>query len=174
MCCWNKWLIQQECRWQVSWAAVFCSASQLNNPVMLENTANIFSDGLQRRPLLTSQENSGWDHKCILSTASGCMTCLYRQWKAYSGLRIPHVNKILGSPKSNEDRFDRKIDLFKPRICTTCKENIHCILFRWKIYTVRKMGRLLWENKSVPTINLQATGELNTLTIRQKMFSLCI
>lgn len=42
-----------------SFSAAPLRSSQLTNPGMLENTANIFSDGLQRQPLLTSQENFG-------------------------------------------------------------------------------------------------------------------
>lgn len=64
------------------------------------------------------------------------MTCLYRPRSAYSGPCIPSVKEILGSRESNEDRFDKKIDLLKPRICTSCEENIHWVLSHNEISTV--------------------------------------
>lgn len=69
--------------------------------------------------------------------------------------------------KSNEDRFDRKIDLFKPWICTSGEENIHWILYRSEISTVWKMGHLLWENKSVPNFNIHAARDLFSLVINR-------
>lgn len=150
-------------------ASTSCNSLQLLFPpltsVMLENTANMFSDGLQTQPLLSSQENVGSEHKCILNMASGCVTCLHRPRSAYSGPRIPRVKEILASPESNEDRFDRKIDLLKPWICTSCEENIHRALSRYEISTVWNMGHLLWENKSASSINLLATSELYSFII---------
>lgn len=113
-----KWRIKRDlCRWLVVQtscrhirfsvsrrrpaALIFCSSSS--------RLANVFSKGFTKRPLLTSQENFGWDHKWILSMASGCMTRLYKQWSAYSGRWIPDVKEILDiTEKTNEDRFARK------------------------------------------------------------------
>lgn len=81
-----------------------------------------FLKGFTKRPLLTSQENFGWDHKWILSMASGCMTRLYKQWSAYSGRSIPGVKEILDiTEKLMKTDLLGKIDLFKPWICTSCK-----------------------------------------------------
>lgn len=75
----------------------FCSSSSLSAHWSSDagKYSKYFLRWFTKHHLLTSQENFGWDHKWILSTASGCMTCLYRQWSAYSGLWIPDVKEIL-------------------------------------------------------------------------------
>lgn len=175
-----KWVIHHADLLRTSAEPTRCSASSLLSAHQIQwcwKIQQTFSQMVYKgslcwpaKKILDGITNAFW------STASGCMTRLYRQYSAYSGPRIPDVREILASrKKSNEDRFDRKIDLFKPWICTSGEENIHWILYRNEISTVWKMGHLLWENKSVPNFNIHAAWDLFSLVInRIRGWSQCV
>lgn len=113
---------------------------------MLESTANIFSDGLQRELLLTGQGNFGSGHKWILSAASRCVTCLYRQ----RILRLVHSSRQGNSlflkkrkKKRREDRFDRKMYLPMPGICAASQGKIPQVFPLWHSGFLQKWETLM-------------------------------